>query len=83
MPRSRPWRRVAATFVDRCIEQLVQAELDTETAAMANGGHDMQQQVMDECVQLHGGYGYMNDYLVCRMSPTRACSASTAAPTRS
>jgi acyl-CoA dehydrogenase len=60
--------RVARTFVDRCIEQLVQGELDTETAAMAKWWvTDMQQQVMDECVQLHGGYGYMNDYLVCRM----------------
>jgi acyl-CoA dehydrogenase len=60
--------RVARTFVDRCIEQLVDGELDTETAAMAKWWiTDMQQQVMDECVQLHGGYGYMNEYLVCRM----------------
>ena len=60
--------RVARTFVDRCIEQLVQGKLDTETAAMAKWWiTDMQQQVMDECVQLHGGYGYMNEYLVCRM----------------
>jgi len=60
--------RVARTFVDRCIEQLVIGELDTETAAMAKWWiTDMQQQVMDECVQLHGGYGYMNEYLVCRM----------------
>jgi acyl-CoA dehydrogenase len=28
---------------------------------------DTQQEVLDECVQLHGGYGYMNEYLVCRM----------------
>jgi acyl-CoA dehydrogenase len=60
--------RVARTFVDRCVEQLVQGELDTETAAMAKWWvTDVQQQVMDECVQLHGGYGYMNEYLVCRM----------------
>ncbi|NJD30740.1 MAG: acyl-CoA dehydrogenase [Gammaproteobacteria bacterium] len=60
--------RVARTFVDKCIEQLVKGELDTETAAMAKWWvTDMQQQVMDECVQLHGGYGYMNEYLVCRM----------------
>jgi acyl-CoA dehydrogenase len=62
------YTRVARTFVDSCIEQLVRGELDTETAAMAKWWvTDMQQQVMDECVQLHGGYGYMNDYLVCRM----------------
>jgi acyl-CoA dehydrogenase len=60
--------RVARTFVDHCIEQLVKGELDTETAAMAKWWvTDMQQKVMDECVQLHGGYGYMNEYLVCRM----------------
>jgi acyl-CoA dehydrogenase len=60
--------RVARTFVDRCIEQLVAGTLDTETAAMAKWWvTDMQQQVIDECLQLHGGYGYMNEYLVCRM----------------
>jgi len=60
--------RVARVFVDRCIEQLVAGELDTETAAMAKWWvTDIQQKVMDECVQLFGGYGYMNEYLVCRM----------------
>jgi acyl-CoA dehydrogenase len=60
--------RVARTFVDRCVEQLVAGELDTETAAMAKWWiTDIQQQAIDECVQLHGGYGYMNEYLVCRM----------------
>jgi acyl-CoA dehydrogenase len=60
--------RVARTFVDRCIEQLVAGTLDAETAAMAKWWiTDVQQQVIDECVQLHGGYGYMNEYLVCRM----------------
>jgi acyl-CoA dehydrogenase len=62
------YTRVARTFIDRCIEQLVADELDTETAAMAKWWiTDMQQKVLDECVQLHGGYGYMNEYLVCRM----------------
>jgi len=60
--------QVARVFVDRCIEQLVKGELDTETAAMAKWWiTDIQQKVMDECVQLFGGYGYMNEYLVCRM----------------
>jgi len=60
--------RVARVFVDRCIEQLVAGELDTETAAMAKWWiTDIQQKVIDECVQLYGGYGYMNEYLVCRM----------------
>ena len=28
---------------------------------------ELQQNVVDECLQLHGGYGYMDEYLVCRM----------------
>ncbi|MCB1625639.1 MAG: acyl-CoA dehydrogenase, partial [Pseudomonadales bacterium] len=60
--------RVARVFVDRCIQQVSDGTLDTETASMAKWWvTDMQQQVIDECVQLHGGYGYMNEYLVCRM----------------
>jgi acyl-CoA dehydrogenase len=60
--------RIARTFVDRCVQQVLTGTLDTETASMAKyWTTDMQQQVLDECVQLHGGYGYMNEYLVCRM----------------
>ena len=60
--------RVARVFVDRCIQEVVDGTLDNETASMAKWWvTDMQQQVIDECVQLHGGYGYMNEYLVCRM----------------
>ena len=60
--------RIARVFVDRCIVDLVAKKLDTETASMAKWWvTDMQQKVLDECVQLHGGYGYMNEYLVCRM----------------
>jgi acyl-CoA dehydrogenase len=60
--------RVARTFVDRCIQDVIDGRLDTATASMAKYWvSDMQQQVIDECVQLHGGYGYMNEYLVSRM----------------
>jgi acyl-CoA dehydrogenase len=60
--------RIARVFIDRCIEQLVAGKLDTETAAMAKWWiTDMQQKVVDECQQLFGGYGYMNEYMVCRM----------------
>jgi len=60
--------RVARTFLDDCIVKLVRGELDPETAAMAKWWiTDMQQKVIDECQQLHGGYGYMNEYLVCRL----------------
>ena len=59
--------RVARTFIDRCIEQLVDGELDAETAAMATWWiTDTQQKVIDECVQLHGGAGYMWDYPITR-----------------
>ena len=60
--------RVARTFIDDCISRVAAGKLDTVTASMAKWWiSDMQQQVLDQCVQLHGGYGYMNDYLVCRM----------------
>ena len=60
--------RIARVFSDRCIVELVAGKLDTETASMAKyWTTDMQQKVLDECVQLHGGYGYMNEYLVCRL----------------
>lgn len=60
--------RVARVFVDDCIQKLLQGKLDNETASMAKYWvTDTQQQVLDECVQMHGGYGYMNEYLVCRM----------------
>lgn len=60
--------RVARVFVDRCIEQLVAGQLDPETAAMVKYWvTDMQQKVVDECLQLFGGYGYMTEYMVCRL----------------
>jgi len=60
--------RIARVFVDDCILQMVAGSLDTVTASMAKYWvSDTQQEVLDECVQLHGGYGYMNEYLVCRM----------------
>jgi long-chain-acyl-CoA dehydrogenase len=60
--------RIARVFIDDCIGKRLKGTLDTETAAMAKWWiTDTQQKVLDECVQLHGGYGYMNEYLVCRM----------------
>jgi acyl-CoA dehydrogenase len=60
--------RIARVFVDDCITRRLAGTLDTETAAMAKWWlTDTQQKVLDECVQLHGGYGYMNEYLVCRL----------------
>ena len=60
--------RVARVFLDDCIERLIAGELDTPTAAMAKYWlTDQQCQVVDECVQLHGGYGYMMEYPIARM----------------
>ena len=60
--------RVARVFADDCIAKIVSGTLDTVTASMAKYWiTDTQQEVLDDCVQLHGGYGYMNEYLVCRM----------------
>jgi acyl-CoA dehydrogenase len=59
---------IARVFVDDCIAKVVAGTLDTVSASMAKYWiTDTQQEVLDECVQLHGGYGYMNEYLVCRM----------------
>jgi acyl-CoA dehydrogenase len=59
---------IARVFVDDVIAKVTNGTLDTVTASMAKYWvSDTQQEVLDECVQLHGGYGYMNEYLVCRM----------------
>lgn len=60
--------KVGRAFIDRCVEDLVAGQLDTATASMAKlWGSEAQGRVVDECVQLFGGYGYMNEYLVTRM----------------
>ena len=59
--------QVAQVFVDKCIELLMVEKLDTATASMAKYWcSDLQCKVMDECVQLFGGYGYMWEYPVTR-----------------
>ncbi len=58
---------VARTFVDKCIELMLAGELDAETAAMAKWWtSDLQCKVIDECLQLFGGYGYMWEYPIAR-----------------
>ena len=52
--------QVARVFVDQCCALVCEDRLDTATASMAKYWcSDLQCKVMDECVQLHGGYGYM------------------------
>ena len=59
--------QVARVFVDKCLELLLANTLDTATASMAKYWcSDLQCKVMDECVQLFGGYGYMWEYPITR-----------------
>jgi alkylation response protein AidB-like acyl-CoA dehydrogenase len=59
--------QVARVFVDKCTELLLASTLDTATASMAKYWcSDLQCKVMDECVQLFGGYGYMWEYPITR-----------------
>jgi len=59
--------QVARVFVDKCCELVAVDKLDTATASMAKYWcSDLQCKVMDECVQLFGGYGYMWEYPITR-----------------
>ncbi|HUG21014.1 acyl-CoA dehydrogenase family protein, partial [Piscinibacter sp.] len=59
---------LAQTFIDRCIERQLDGTLDVSTAAMAKWSTtDKLCRVIDECLQLHGGYGYMTEYPIARM----------------
>ena len=54
-------------FVDRCLELHVKGKLSAATAAQAKlVATEVQNKVIDECLQLHGGYGYMWEYPVAR-----------------
>jgi len=55
--------QVMRVFVDRCMALLLEKKLDTATASMAKyWATDMEGRVMDECLQLHGGYGFMWEF---------------------
>ena len=59
---------IAKVFLDHCIERHVRGELDTVTASMAKYRlTDTQGKVIDRCLQLFGGYGYMDEYPISRM----------------
>ncbi|MEM7543202.1 MAG: acyl-CoA dehydrogenase family protein, partial [Pseudomonadota bacterium] len=58
---------VVRTFVDRCMELHMAGDLDADDAAMAKlYATEILCEVLDECVQLHGGYGYMWEYPIAR-----------------
>jgi len=59
---------VGRVFIDSCITRYMAGTLDTATASMAKWWlTDMQCHVVDECLQLFGGYGYMREYPIAQM----------------
>ena len=59
---------IGRVFIDNCIQRYIAGELDPVTAAMAKYWlTDCECRIVDECVQLHGGYGYMAEYPIARM----------------
>jgi acyl-CoA dehydrogenase len=59
---------IGRVFLDNCIQRFIAGQLDAVTAAMAKYWlTECQCRIVDECVQLHGGYGYMIEYPIARM----------------
>ncbi len=59
--------QVGRIFLDRCLEQVLKGELDATTAAMVKWWtSELQGRVLDTCLQLHGGYGFMWEYPITR-----------------
>ena len=59
---------IGRVFLDKCIESAIAGKLDAAEAAMAKYWlTDCEGRILDECVQLHGGYGYMTEYPIARM----------------
>ncbi len=58
---------IAQTFVDRCLREVNEERLDVTVAAMAKYWcTELMGRVLDQCLQLHGGYGYMWEYPIAR-----------------
>jgi len=59
--------QVMRVFVDRCMELLLEKKLDTATASMAKlWATDLENRIIDECLQLHGGYGFMWEFPIAQ-----------------
>jgi acyl-CoA dehydrogenase len=59
---------VAQAFIDQCVEEHNRGALSADTASKAKlFATELEGRVMDECVQLHGGAGYMSEYKICRL----------------
>lgn len=59
--------QIARVFVDRCVQLEINGELQVDAAAAAKYWcSDLQGKVLDQCLQLHGGYGFMQEYAIAR-----------------
>ena len=59
---------IAQAFVDQCVLEHNEGKLSADDAAKAKlFTSELECQIMDDCVQLHGGAGYMDEYPICRM----------------
>jgi len=59
---------IGRVFIDYCIQQLMAGKLDAATASMAKWwGTQKQCEIVDECLQFFGGFGYMTEYPIARM----------------
>jgi acyl-CoA dehydrogenase len=59
---------VAQAYIDQCVEEHNRGELTAESASKAKlFASELEGRVTDDCVQLHGGAGYMKEYPICRM----------------
>jgi acyl-CoA dehydrogenase len=60
--------QIGRVFLDSCIARFIAGELDEASTAMAKYWLTQTQcEIVDECLQLHGGYGYMSEYPIARM----------------
>lgn len=59
---------IARVFIDRCIQDMIDGRMDAVQASMAKYWiSDLQCKVIDNCLQLFGGYGYMLEYPIAQM----------------
>jgi acyl-CoA dehydrogenase len=60
--------QIGRVFIDDCIQRFIAGQLDATTAAMAKYWlTERQSRIVDDCLQLHGGYGYMTEYPIARI----------------
>lgn len=75
--------RIARVFLDYCIDLHLAGQLDVQTVAMAKWWTtERAMKVLDDCMQLHGGYGYMTEYPISRLWVDQRVQKSMPARTR-